>query len=74
MLTNRAIKMEHPYSDDGTCLAQPWLGYFRANGAGNTFMGELAKRLRESMWKVAKDVDSGRKAKMDWSDWKKHSK
>ena len=37
-------------------------------------MGELAQRFRESMWKVAQDVHSGRKAKIDWSDWKKNSK
>ena len=26
------------------------------------------------MRKLAKDVDSGRRAKMDWSDWKQHAK
>ena len=37
-------------------------------------MGELAKRLRNSMFNVAKDVESGRKANLDWSNWNKHSK
>ena len=73
-LTCRAIKIEHPYSDDRICLAQPWLGYFRANEAGNKFMRALAKKLQASMRKLADDVQSGRKTKIDWSDWKNHSK